>query len=237
MKKYLQKNKRYVAVGCIALFLVVVLIAVFINYLTIINLGFEVSENSVWLSFYATIIAAILGGIISGGLTLLGVIHTINSQDKKERRNQLPKKLMEAQIIYEKIDAMIDFYDYYNQLDDFNTYLPKRSLHSIKERVKLDLENKQEYLKSASTVNFELYDDVYSIYEKISSISEIVNAENMIVVPHDYDIDSEFISDYKGYIREVYENIKMEIESMIILKTFINEIIVNLGNEYNELSK
>jgi len=237
MRKYIQQNIWIITGYTIGLIIFILILAYIINFITKLDLGFDVSNNSIWISFYATMLAAIVGGVISGGLTLLGVIHTINSQDKKERRNQLPKKMMEAQSLYEKINTMVDTYEKYNQLDRTMTFLPKHSLESIRKKVKEDLELKQQYLESSASVNFELYDDIYSIFEKITNIDEIVNANKMTIVQHDYDQDSEFITDYKGYDRNIYENINIEIESMKILRNFVNEIIANLGIEYKELSK
>lgn len=67
------------------------LLPIVINYFTLLDVSiindiFNVDiinvsgTNSEWVAFFATYLGAIIGGIISGSITLIGVIYTINSQ-------------------------------------------------------------------------------------------------------------------------------------------------------------
>ncbi|WGF39798.1 MULTISPECIES: hypothetical protein [Lysinibacillus] len=236
MRDYLIKNKRFVLKYSVYIIIFVFIAAIVVNLIAKTDLGFNVSQNSTWISFYATIIAAIFGGVISGGLTLLGVIHTINSQDKKERRNQLPKKMMEAEKLNGLMLDILKSYEVHNQLDESKAFIPKRSVNRIRELTSSCMEFKQKYLEDAAKVNFEFYDCVYSMFERIIRIDRIINSDKIYIYVDEEYQDAEFIHDYKGYDPSIYENIENELKVMRRFKTDLNSEVLKLRDEYIDLS-
>lgn len=61
-----------------------------------------ISDNGVWIGFMATFFGAIIGGTISGLITYLGVLKTINSQNEQNKKDELLDKrcFLQVQEIY-----------------------------------------------------------------------------------------------------------------------------------------
>ncbi len=237
MRKYIQQNIRVISGYTVGLIIFILILAFIINFITKLDLGFDVSNNSTWISFYATILSAVIGGVISGGLTLLGVIHTIKAQDRKERRNVLPSKMMVAEKISEKILGIIHSYEKYNEFDESEQCIHRAYVEEMKRITKETENNRLTSLEEAASVNFELYDDVFSFYEKIDKINKIINAKQLKIVVFDYDEDSEYISNYKGYEKSLYNKGQFEITNMNNIKQLVDNKILNLRREYIKLSK
>ncbi|MBD8037104.1 hypothetical protein H9635_10135 [Solibacillus sp. A46] len=91
-------EKRYIILGMI-LFGVVLFFGPFLINLLMFNQKlFPVTGDFIiWIPSLSTYAGALFGGLISGLITLYGVIFTINNASVKERENGLPKKLERAE--------------------------------------------------------------------------------------------------------------------------------------------
>lgn len=177
-KERLKKQKRerkikttltYIMYGLIIVVLigVVVFIPIGLNKLLFDNSYTEKwvydNSNNGWVGYIATYISAIIGGIISGGLTLIGVVATIKHSEK------LSKKSQQNEYILTIPDRLVLINDLYFYLGDiFNKYKPEiRNVDkvSIINTVYYDLRDK--YLSQSAKVNIEAYSLILKIYEEI----------------------------------------------------------------------
>lgn len=109
MRKYdrvKKMKKRYVFGSISLLILVITTIPILVNYLMNFNIGVNVNKGNEWIGFHASYLGAIVGGIISGGLTLGGVFLTIKNQQKIEKQNNFPKVRLNIDFVEEKMQAL-----------------------------------------------------------------------------------------------------------------------------------
>ncbi|QOS90232.1 hypothetical protein [Peribacillus sp. JNUCC41] len=124
----LLKNKRVVY------FLIFILSFPLITNLLVFSWGTTITHGTLdtWISFFATYYGAIVGGIIAGALTLIGVKMTISStmegvtrtiEEQKNIRNQeiLTRTYMDRlNKFYGPMDALINKYQFSHGAHDFN---------------------------------------------------------------------------------------------------------------------
>ncbi|SCX81853.1 hypothetical protein [Lysinibacillus fusiformis] len=202
------------------------LIPIAINYLTLLDLSIindffnkdiiNVSgTNSEWVTFFATYLGAIIGGIISGSITLIGVIYTINSQKEHSTVENYAKIRYKA--------------DHTNEL-----YLAAlrriKLLHSAKSKAEFEdiwtsiISDFDKAMNSASEVNIDFYISFLDLRHQIHQFNkEIIS----IQTKNYYDME-----DYKYFLKSErfsfitklisQEHSALDVEYIKVLKDYQN---------------
>ncbi|MDY7224648.1 MIP/aquaporin family protein [Halalkalibacterium halodurans] len=103
----------------LVLFIIFTLVITPITVNFIMNLNFSVAgDENHWIPFFGSYIGAIVGGIISGTLTLMGVLLTIKDSEKIRKKDEFPVKIDSLENIIEITDDNIKKLDYYTRLKD-----------------------------------------------------------------------------------------------------------------------
>lgn len=120
---------------------------------------FPVAGNEVtWIGSLSSIWGAIIGGVISGALTLIGVRLTIKNELNKEFQEKMPEQLM-------NIEDIISFIKKQNALLNRGT----RPEATLRLRMKYTYEGLSEdgLLKKSTAVNLHTYSTVRKLYDFI----------------------------------------------------------------------
>jgi hypothetical protein len=91
-------NELLLSVGGLMVF-----IPILINILMFINILPVSGDENSWIATLGTFWGAIIGGVISGAITLMGVRQTILFQSKKDRFEKLPELIVNSWKVYKKI--------------------------------------------------------------------------------------------------------------------------------------
>lgn len=157
LKKLIKKNKKILYSILILLLLIVVISPLFLNFLLISwRSSYAFGSTSDWIGLWGVVLSSILGGIISGGLTLLGVILTIQRTERRdflkrysETKTKIDEILMETvgavRILRKCSEGSCDFESLIKYLEN------KTSNFSM-------------LMKIASDVRYELYEDIRFYY-------------------------------------------------------------------------
>lgn len=191
----------------------VILIPLFLNYISNLLVKYNLlltsqAEFSAWLGFYGSYI----GGIISGIITLFGVLLGFNLERKKFKKDKYINQLNEfvefevylrtrLKPVYYMLDDMKDFT--YTKVKDFS--LKNDGDFMIMER---DKEMYEKYLKELGNFSIEFH----------SSLSQFISS---------YDI---FLEKYKA----VYHNKKSDVISCDEIKMKIDESVKKIQNELDQ---
>lgn len=133
--------------------ILMILIPIITNYLMFVG-DFKVAgDNKTWIGYLGSFWGAIIGGIISGALTLIGVNITIKSQLNKEFQENMPQQLM-------NLEDIILFVDKQNAL--VIRVLETDSSSLLRQRMKYTFEGLSEdgLLKKSASVNLHTYSTV-----------------------------------------------------------------------------
>ncbi len=131
-------------------------------------------DNTVIIAESISFTGAILGGVISGVLTLLGVKITIKTNEREKTLNAIPKKIMMAEnIIYELRIQKNLLNKSYETVD----YIP-----FMTERLKFIVEffEKDGFLKESADVNYRFYKATRRMYE--SSVELLKGNKGMFIL-------------------------------------------------------
>lgn len=195
IKKLIKENKKVILLSTLGLTLFIVLIPIAVNFLIMswtTNLTFSTSEA--WLGLWGALISAILGGIISGGLTLGGVILTINYQEEKHKENERKAFLKNYPTMNGKIDAIqaeeLDVLRalkiYMNNKNEEN-FESNQYLHEL--RLLLEQRRKRfgDIQRYSSEFDFDLYNvirlnyvmNLETLYHQLQSEISLLNIEDL----------------------------------------------------------
>jgi hypothetical protein len=99
------KNKWiiFTLIGLTLIVLITLLVPIMVNQLMYIDGGKVAGDKTTWIGFHGSFIGAIVGGLISGALTLVGVILTINRQRDIDFDNKYPKIVVKGKKIHDEM--------------------------------------------------------------------------------------------------------------------------------------
>lgn len=158
-------RKRFIATIILAITSVVffTFFPLLVNDILFSNVGSkEIIDNigNAWVGYIGSYVSAITGGIISGGLTLVGVLMTLKDSKKERYKESLPEKLS-------NIDNITFYFG-----AEYNRYIPEEELKAIKLINKLKYEIKDNYLAISAKVNLNTYKYVSKIYGEVFDFVE-----------------------------------------------------------------
>lgn len=205
--------------------ILMILIPIITNYLMFIG-DFKVAGDvDTWIGYLGSFWGAIIGGTISGAITLVGVRLTIKNQDRKEFINLYPQRKL-----------AID--NYLTLIQTSKIYLQKsfgndrRAIHNGQVFDQID---KQINLLQSSLLDITKVDGAayISAKEVINNLKEIKKC-----IRHDYfknndDDDAITLEGYAVSDKLRYNDILQNIESILI---YINQANKNLDEKYNKLT-
>ncbi|MFI8688536.1 hypothetical protein [Rossellomorea sp. NPDC077527] len=121
-----------------------------------------------WISFFGSFWGAILGGIISGGLTLIGVYLTISRQRETDFENKYPKMALKGNKIEERINKSILI---------LKSQIPEENFHEkdkYKNQFRWHLEHLQkeadQVIEWAAGISADCFENVNSFYGSINEM-------------------------------------------------------------------
>lgn len=161
-----------------------------------------------WVGFLGSYIGAILGGIISGALTLGGVILTINHQKRQRFIDEYPHKRM---LIDDVIDDIDDIFVCVSE--DFSVIEDVRELFRIASIMSED----DELLERASGVSGKFYKLVKDIRKECTQIvnCKIYSEDKWGVSDLDDEkIRRDILLERVGSIKVIYYQIKQEADKL-----------------------
>jgi hypothetical protein len=97
-------KKHYMVLGVIVL-IVSIVVPVITNYLMFVG-NFKVAgDEKTWIGYLGSFWGAIIGGAISGYITLMGVGLTINHAEKIRKQDEYPKKINNLEKLINKLES------------------------------------------------------------------------------------------------------------------------------------
>jgi len=160
-------KKKYIMISVTIFIISIIIFPIFVNYIASADWGFQVSNNSTWIGFYATFIGSVLSGIISGSLTLGGVYLTIKNQEKKTKQNEFPKVSLNMDFVLEKMQ----------EVELIENFLKKKEYyHAIGVSEDL-LKFKEDVLQKSANVNAVFYRinrDLLKEIERVVKLKRLV---------------------------------------------------------------
>lgn len=175
--------------------------------------------NNGWVSYIATYISAIIGGVISGGLTFIGVVLTIKHAEKLNNKRQ------QDEYISTIPDRLVFINDLFFYLGDiFNKYIPEtRDLEKVTIINKMYYDLRDKYLSQSAKVNFETYDLIQKIYAEIYDFkSDAIYSESREIF--EYHEDKVLYPEFLIEFREMLKHTLLELE---IIRKNLEIIIIN----------
>ncbi|WP_430508363.1 hypothetical protein [Rossellomorea marisflavi] len=215
------------ATGIIFILAISTLIPIIVNSLMFIDAGPVSGDTKTWIGFLGTLFGAIIGGVISGLLTLIGVILTINWQKQKDFEDKLPRIALNAAHIDE---TMLDITLEINSVRQYR--MDDGEIFSRLQKNLLSDKSKQDLLfEMSASVGKESYYIVKGFILTMNTLKfEIVNKSTMIqngalVTNPDWNPDK-MLTDYYTELKELEKRHAMltyKIESSYFKEIFIKE--------------
>lgn len=204
--------KRSLAYIILIIFIVVSLLGVASASLTkfLLNQVFSVKSNvGDWIGYAGNII----GGILGGAFTLLGVGYAFGLERKKQIRDEIPTKILNLYIIKEKLST--------HKFRSFNNYEKEEFMDDIERFLK----DKNELLEKSSYIDTDIFNIIDHYIKSLKSI-KIMNTDEYI---KDVNYDEEQVkkrrheaAQFHTYQIEIV-NKKIEIRTKKYLKDFHNK--------------
>lgn len=161
----------------------ILLLPIFFNAITFLDWSkipllswIKVSESNQWVGFFASYAGGILGGIISGSITLLGVVMTINENRKKDEIESYAKKRYHA-------DKVIDQLKHLNSIDNLLENIRYTDIHKIVTNTNPLFEN---ILLDASKVNGPFYIEVLKLKDQFDQLKNFFDRQPTNMDRFDY---------------------------------------------------
>jgi len=191
-------SKRYVVPFIIMILCAMILVPIFINLLMMFNTPITTGDSSVWIGSLSNFWGAIIGGVISGVITLLGVIMTIQSNFKSLEKNK--------ELEFRKEQLIRLYQPCYAQIIKYKANHGKHTFYDLNEKEQIDY------------VDLLLNNQIYGSSELRGLIEVLVSNYQMFVnTPINMTVDR--VNDSYSMTNEVI--IK---EMSAILKTFSSEV-------------
>ena len=220
-REKVRSRKRKVNIFWIAIIFIIVLIVttfpMFVNYIVLYNGDkFDwlkpngiVSGNNQWVGFLASYSGSILGGIIGGAMTLIGVRLTINNKNKEDMINMYPSKRIKIK----------DFKKIISNLDKkFNPLFSKRV-------TEYNLNDTKEYVLKINEIVRE-----FETEEKISENAGEVNGFLLMVILDFVELNNDIYDDF--VISDGYYTFKDSVIENIFLNLKLNwSFVLNAVDE------
>ncbi|MEE3806078.1 hypothetical protein V2H29_03845 [Lysinibacillus fusiformis] len=197
--------------------ILIALIPVFLNWLINHEVSYKVARDNDWIGFHASYLGGIMGGLISGLLTLGGVWLTIDNQKKKDSIDRYPKIRMNADEVLEKIRV----------ISNIDKSLNEGRWHDLHSNTGSITKEKDTLIRLSAEVNGYFYEKV----RKLTFLCEDIYENAMLLAK--YRVDGFEDEETKEWVK-TYESRVKEIES-IYNKIFSlhHEILM----EYDRLMK
>jgi len=181
-------------------------------------------DDKTWIGYLGSFWGAIIGGVISGIITLIGVQITISNQDRKEFINQYPhRKIALDNYLTSSNNAKSYLYEAFG---DKRILLNQGHFYGRIDKFISDLENN---LMEVVKVDSESYKFAKSLLEELGRIKSYVR-HDFLEDEGDSDLELEgyFVTDKPGY-NESLERIKKLIGEL-------ENINNKLDNKFNKMT-
>lgn len=190
--------KKYV-ITSIVIILVVMFVPIF--WLKLFQLTFGIDDGATLLIVAAIgLVGAILGGVISGGITLLGVTRTIEHTQTVENKRRLRDELMSLNPLLREIEEIKE-----NLL--FDIYENHTGNEELIRQMYKKISSEKQLFDYAQRGSFVVYSELISYRRSVDYMMEKIYHFDEI----DHDADETLING----LRDIEEIIKQEIESKL----------------------
>ncbi|QOR65797.1 hypothetical protein IM538_18605 [Cytobacillus suaedae] len=212
------KDKLFITFFIVFTIMVLLFTPIVTNKLMFIG-GFKVSEGpNVWIGYLGSFWGAILGGIISGVITLLGVKLTIENQKRNEFINSYPRKRMFGDEISEKIHEFVTEISLIKGLNSNNK-------NKIAGLVKVFYYSLPDMIEKSIEIDGHVYSNLQNIKSIVDSMLKYIEANTSrdFYGDPDYELEVKEILRYQDLIVDCLSN--------------HNYQIGELTNKFNKLTK
>lgn len=148
----------------VVIILLATLVPVLVNWIVSGNVGTVAGDDKTWIGFLGTLYGAIIGGLISGFLTFLGVFITINEDKKRKFDDTFPKKLVNGSLINENIKFIIELLED-EKKDNFK-------VEEANNAVKSAILYTKDLLRMAAELNKDSYNTVKTVIEQLNALDK-----------------------------------------------------------------
>jgi len=213
MIKILFKYKWYI----ISILLFIISIPIFLNWFINLEVQYKVASENDWIGFHASYLGGILGGIISGSLTLGGVYITIKKQEEKEYKKELTvrflysKKINSELVLPLIIQSPLEYY--------FDNGSGEEYKIEVERYLEDCLKNKDQHMEYASFIGVEYFRNFNRYVNKCETLMILLNNARLAAMVIDSnEKSSKTFVEIKRLVEELnrlHNRIEIEIERII----------------------
>ncbi|WP_404443477.1 hypothetical protein LG307_14840 [Sutcliffiella horikoshii] len=160
----MDKKTIWIIIFCVGSLLII--FPILTNTLMFIKTIPVAGDESVWIGYIGTFGGAILGGVISGALTLIGVKLTIRDSEKIRALNEYPKKINSLENLITAIEENLIELEKFTRVKDPFDINSKDELQLFWIDHNLQLQATEEYKKLTSEFLKRIKEDVLHIDSK-----------------------------------------------------------------------
>ncbi|SDM74013.1 hypothetical protein SAMN05518871_102128 [Psychrobacillus sp. OK028] len=132
LNEFLKENKKILNICILIIIFIVVLVPIIINLLMMFSTPLTVGDESIWISSLSTYLGALIGGIISGTITLIGVIYTIKSTFQSlDKDKEIEYQKMRLSSLYQPCHALTTKFAFHKGAHDFTDLAEEQKLEYL----------------------------------------------------------------------------------------------------------
>lgn len=197
-------------------FLLVIIIALIIFILRYYNLS----------NAEMGLVSALLGGFVSGGLTLIGVKATLDNQKNEKFIDLYPKRKI---ILDDQIELMNELISFLSK--SFGKEYKTVYLDDFKNRLSGKLEKMESFIEKSTLVNGETYEHTKNFIREVRRLNDLVYNIN--------DEFDEFTGEFPIIGQGVFQNKEEYIKGLKLLELYKRNLVSQLeiiDNKYKKLT-
>ncbi|MGG6449337.1 hypothetical protein [Pseudobacillus badius] len=178
-----------------AVLLLIFFFPLLVNYLFFTwRLPGIVGETSDWFVMFSTFYGAILGGIISGIITIVGVFLTINYYREKDFENDLINKIDHLEKVQGELEVHLGNIQYY-LTTEFNYDLARQTVLAFRKDI-------SDFKKKSLRISGNMYEQIENIHLELNCIVRMLNKE--VIDSNEYKAHVYRIGKSWGEIKGIY---------------------------------
>ena len=221
-------EKKTIKITLLCVLGILIIIPVFINCLMFFNFFPVKGTTDIWIPTLGTFWGAILGGVISGAITLIGVRLTIKDAENVRKHNEYPLIINNLEKLIKKLENNLKEINKYTWLKvpyDLNTNVELR-LYIINQN--LELVPTKDYIKIIEEFLFDIKENILGIDAKW--YKDYFELRNKIKY-----LRSNFESEDSGLKKLFEEAQDYFLENFDPLKSWKDYAEVNKSEEFNQI--
>lgn len=210
----MDKKTRWLFVG--GAIVILIIFPIITNALMFINTIKVAGNENTWIGFLGSFGGAIIGGVISGAITLVGVRLTIEHAEKNRRIDEYPKKINNLEILIKKLEKNLEEIERFTWLPEPHKIFERQELRLFFIDGNLEVQPTEKYIDLTDNFLFEIkeiilgidsawYKDFYKLrnnlkYQKMDLTQGNDDLRELWLEAQDYFLETfEPLTDWKEY--------------------------------------